>query len=398
VPTRSYTPRLATLLAALVLVSCGEARVRDAGSSAGQASRLRTLSLTRQAGQPDQLVSNAPTVRVTDPNGTPVAGVTIEFEVAAGGGAATPATGESGADGRVQTAWRLGASGAQTMRANLPGTAQSVTFHAELLSAPSYHIELSFLSAATDAQRAAFTSAAARIEEAVVGALPPLDLTGARPCDGIPLSGTVDGLLIFVRLVEIDGPGGVLGQAGPCVLRASSRLPAVGVMEFDTEDLAELEARGRLGNTILHEMLHIVGFGFWDAPLLFGARTAGSAFTGANAVAAAVELDGAPASWTTVPVENCAGLSSSQCGAGTRDAHWRESVFGSELMTGYLSGSAQPLSRTTIASLADLGYTVDLEAADPFDLGLASLLSSDPDPEALPLGDDILRLPLEMVP
>jgi hypothetical protein len=295
----------------------------------------------------------------------------------------------------VQVAWRLGASGAQELRANLPGTAQSATFHAELLPAPSYRIELRLLSTATDAQCAAFTDAAARIEAAVVGALPPADLTGAR-CDGTALSGTVDGLLILVRLVEIDGPRGVLGQAGPCVLRGSNGLPAVGVMEFDTADLAELQAEGRLGNTILHEMLHIVGFGFWDAPLLSGARTSSSAFTGANAVAAASEFDGAPASWTTVPVENCAGLSSSQCGAGTRDSHWRESVFGNELMTGYLSGAAQPLSRTTIASLADLGYTVNLEAADPFDLGLASLLSSGP--EARPLGDDILRLPIEFAP
>lgn len=395
-PTPSHTPRLAGLLAALVLVACGEARVGAGSSAPGQPARLRTLSLTRQAGAPDQLATHAPTVRVIDPSGAPVAGVTIEFEIVAGGGTA-PASGVSAADGRVQAAWRLGAGGAQALRANLPGTSQSATFFAELLSPPGYRIELRFLSTATDAQRAAFTGAVARIEEAVVGTLPALDLTNLR-CDGTALSGTVDGLLILVRLLEIDGPRGVLGRAGPCIARASSGLPAVGIMEFDTADLAQLESEGRLGSTILHEMLHIVGFGFWDAPLLFGARTAGSAFTGANAVAAAVELDGAPASWTTVPVENCVGLSSSQCGAGTRDAHWRESVFGNELMTGYLSGSAQPLSRTTIASLADLGYTVDLAAADPFDLGVASFMSSDPGPEALPLGDDILHIPLEFVP
>jgi hypothetical protein len=43
-------------------------------------------------------------------------------------------------------------------------------------------------------------------------------------------------------------------------------------------------------------------------------------------------------------------------------------VFGNELMTGFLSGTTQPLSRMTVASLADLGYKVDFSAADPFAL------------------------------
>jgi len=35
-------------------------------------------------------------------------------------------------------------------------------------------------------------------------------------------------------------------------------------------------------------------------------------------------------------------------------------------MTGYLSGTSQPLSRITIGSLKDLGYSVDYSVADPF--------------------------------
>jgi hypothetical protein len=57
-------------------------------------------------------------------------------------------------------------------------------------------------------------------------------------------------------------------------------------------------------------------------------------------------------------------------GPGTRDAHWRESVFFDELMTGYVGpGRDLPLSRVTIASLADLGYQINMAAADPFRLG-----------------------------
>ncbi len=52
----------------------------------------------------------------------------------------------------------------------------------------------------------------------------------------------------------------------------------------------------------------------------------------------------------------------------TREGHWRELVFGDELLTGFLSGSDRPLSRMSVASFEDLGYTVDYAAADPYAL------------------------------
>ena len=53
-------------------------------------------------------------------------------------------------------------------------------------------------------------------------------------------------------------------------------------------------------------------------------------------------------------------------GPGTADSHWRETIFGNELMTGYLNSGTNPLSAVTVGSLADLGYGVDLAAADTF--------------------------------
>jgi hypothetical protein len=54
-------------------------------------------------------------------------------------------------------------------------------------------------------------------------------------------------------------------------------------------------------------------------------------------------------------------------GDGTADSHWRESVLANELMTGFLGpGTVNPLSRITVASMADLGYTVNIAAADPY--------------------------------
>ncbi|HKA06113.1 MAG TPA: hypothetical protein VKD71_02565 [Gemmataceae bacterium] len=51
---------------------------------------------------------------------------------------------------------------------------------------------------------------------------------------------------------------------------------------------------------------------------------------------------------------------------GSRDSHWRESVFGSELMTPFVNAGVDPISRVRVASLWDLCYTVNLAAADTF--------------------------------
>ena len=80
-------------------------------------------------------------------------------------------------------------------------------------------------------------------------------------------------------------------------------------------------------------------------------------------------------------------------GAGTRDAHWREKVFGDELMTGWISGPTQPLSRTTIASLADLGYEVEPLAAEPFAVKAGASLQAGPREDDLELVEDVRRVP-----
>jgi len=111
---------------------------------------------------------------------------------------------------------------------------------------------------------------------------------------------------------------------------------------------------------IEHEMGHVLGVGtLWQTKgLLVGAGTANPQFIGAQAVAQYNAVFGTTAS--SVPVENTGGR-------GTRDAHWRESVFMSELMTGFVGpGSSMPISRVTVGSLADIGYSVNMSAADAF--------------------------------
>ena len=225
-------------------------------------------------------------------------------------------------------------------------------------SAERFNIDIRFSGSLTTTQTAAFTSARTRWESIIGNGLPDQSINlSANFCGtGAPsYSGTVDDLLIDASIVSIDGPGGVLAQAGPCLARGGSGLPVYGVMKFDVADVATLETNGQLNLTILHEMGHVLGFGTtWTGSVLTGAGTSTPRFTGPAAIGAWNELGGGG----TVPVENSGG-------AGTADSHWSETVFGNELMTGWLD-TTDPLSRLTIASLADLGYSVDTAQADPY--------------------------------
>jgi len=185
---------------------------------------------------------------------------------------------------------------------------------------------------------------------------------------------TIEDLVIFVEFVDIDGPFGVLGQAGPCVVRGTSRLPALGGMLFDSSDVQRLENNSELSIVVLHEMGHVLGFGtLWqDRNLLQdpsdttagGTLGADTYFSGVQAITEFVSLGGVlVGSGPGVPVEN----DHTNYGPGSLDGHWRESVFGNELMSPSLnSGVPNPLGAVTAASMADMGYGVNLSAADPY--------------------------------
>jgi hypothetical protein len=163
-------------------------------------------------------------------------------------------------------------------------------------------------------------------------------------------------------------------------------------MEFDSADLAALESSGRLRSVVLHEMLRVVGFGtVWQFDgLLHGSGSADPRFVGTAAAGAFVDWNGGGAA-DSVPVED-------RGGEGTRDSHWRERSFGTELMTGWISGATQPLSRTTIGSLRDLGYDVEPLQADPFTAVVASARAMAPGPDDLVLEDDVAPHPPVFVP
>src|SRR5262249_55814403 len=137
---------------------------------------------------------------------------------------------------------------------------------------------------------------------------------------------------------------------------------------FDSADLDDMEHRGILKDVIKHEMGHVLGIGsIWAMKkLLKGASGNNPTFTGTNAMAEYGKL--LNANPRQVPVEN-------RGGPGTKNSHWRDLVFGNELMTGFVGNGPNPLSRLTVASLLDMGYQVDFHAAEPYSLPTAHLLA-----------------------
>ena len=166
-------------------------------------------------------------------------------------------------------------------------------------------------------------------------------------------------------MLNLDGERKTLGRASICLLEKSTKLPAVGYIQLDAADVQKMvadNALDRLQRVIMHEIGHCLGIGvLWGVGqknLIKPSGTGGVVYTGEHGVAqynslrSGTDLD-------SVPVENSGGT-------GTSGSHWRNSVFGNELMTGFIGGSSQPLSVLTLGSLQDIGYSVDFTKAEPY--------------------------------
>ena len=219
-----------------------------------------------------------------------------------------------------------------------------------------FHVDVRFLGEFSPNQQHAFYSAANRWSEIITGDVPPVLMEGE----------TIDDILIEAQSVPIDGMGGTLGKAGPQYIRPGSFLPAKGIMSFDTADLNRMEDGGSLEDVILHEMAHVLGFGtLWSRmKLIQGGGSINPTFLGARAMQEYGKLrhkadSDSPNTPKPIPVAN-------KGGKGTRDGHWREVVFGDELLTGFLSGAVRPISGMSIGAFEDMGYLVNLCAADSY--------------------------------
>lgn len=244
---------------------------------------------------------------------------------------------------------------------DFPAVSATTTVSVDPGPSESYAITLRLDPSMPPTYQAAFNAAAARWSQVITAGVPD-QYAEIGPVPVVfpwvpPYSGMIDDVLIDARSAPIDGAGQILGHAGALGVRAGG-FAYWGVMEFDEADLADLAADGQLNAVILHEMGHILGIGQgWITQNLTTGIPADPRYTGISGNAVWQELGGPG----QAPVEDDGGV-------GTQWVHWREETFGRELMTGYLGAPPSPLSKLTIASLADLGYGVDYSAADPYSL------------------------------
>ena len=372
-----------------------------ASTTAGPAASISPAAGTNQHAAAGSRVPVRPAVSVRDARENPVAGVQVEFEVITGGGSITGASTVTDSDGRAEVgSWTLGSSGPNVLRAAAAGpdiSGNPVTFTAST-GPNAFDIEVRFLSSATPAQVQAFVDAEQMWEDLITGDLEDGALEAAEgECDsGTPaLNETIDDVVIFATIDSIDGPGGILGQAGPCFIRDAGLLPALGVMFFDRDDLDFIESEGLLQALILHEMAHVLGFGtLWpfqellaDPVNLDTTVEEDPHFIGPQAIEAFNDAGGSSYTGAKVPVENIGS-------SGTANSHWRESVFGNELMTGFIDTGTNPLSAISVAAMADAGYSINLSGADPFTITAALRMGAG---RRLLLTNDVRRLPIKLI-
>lgn len=338
----------------------------EATALPGPPSALRVVSGNSQVALAGEEVPAPLQVAVVDRFGNGVPGQSVRFEPLLGGGRAAPSTVVTGSDGVAGgVRWELGpARSSQTLRASiLPLAAE---FSAQARS--DFTIDVRFAGTPpVQLVQDAFLAAAERLRTAIIGDLPDLpvqnlDVSRCGGGAGATLTETIDDIVIFASVSPIDGAGRVLGRAGACYIRTSSLQTLVGQMQFDDADLQAMLATGRFDSVVLHEMLHVIGIGsLWRVrDLVEGSGTGDPRYTGAIALDRCGIVGFALECATTVPLENTGG-------AGTAEAHWRESVFDRELMTGFAETTADmPLSVLTLGSLADMTFVVNERAADPF--------------------------------
>jgi hypothetical protein len=333
----------------------------------------------QQTGLAGHAVNVRPAVVVRDGSNLPMPGVPVVFAPVFGGSVAgSPVVTDANGIATVGS-WTV-ELGSNTLTA-VAGSGRA-TFHATGV-APAYTIDVRYVTGVTPARLAAFQKARARWERLIYGDVPDVAFTaGPGMCGPTApaFNEPIDDIVILVAFESIDGPGQILGSAGPCWIR-NDHLPILSLMRFDIADIAGVESAGLLDAVVLHEMGHALGYGtIWKLRnLVVGAAGTDPQFVGAQATATYAR---------NVPVENTGG-------PGTRDTHWRETVFDRELMTGWLDAGLNTLSAITTASMGDLGYTVNYAASDSYTVPDAAALRALG--LRIELNDDILRLPIHVV-
>ena len=231
-------------------------------------------------------------------------------------------------------------------------------------AAAPFVIELRFINdGLSDAQKKLVQQGAERVAKLFKSGLPAVTVDfPAGNCDpSYPaLKGKLDKFVLFI---ETKVTPNVYGLGGPCDLRDGSFLPIYGGISLNPEMLTN---DVDMLYTTIHEVLHALGVGsLWKTPnriSLSGQQDTRNLseqvdgkwfYIAPKALAEYKALGGKDA---TIPLD-------------PDQAHWLGEVFCTEIVSGGPdAGVPNPVSRLTLASLEDLGYSVDYTAADDYTL------------------------------
>ena len=254
-----------------------------------------------------------------------------------------------------------------------------------------FTIELAFTSNVAEGYRSVFRQARDTWESVLDDTeLGDVNLPSQIACLGLGASDlpTLDDHLTLADISYIDGAYGILARATYCYSRLSDGTPVVSAMVFDSYDIARMQREGTLDEVVLHELAHGLGFhhAYFDD---FGLINEGSDpyFSGDLATEAFDSAGGTNYAHNKVPISE-------------DHSHWRESVFGNELMSPYLGTGAIPFSTITIQAMADVGYHVDLSQADTYQLPTSEPPPGVPHEEVgavVDLRNDFVRVPVVVI-
>lgn len=244
-------------------------------------------------------------------------------------------------DGRVH-AW---GDGSTTVTASAGGKSARLPVTVTLPPRGDFQITWRFASDVPETVRAAARRVADRLERVIVGDAPAVTMILPNSCGG-GTEETIDDVAVYVEMGTTSSDA--LASGGPCKFVADRAAPAGGriVVAATTADLPTAV----VDNVMAHELAHVLGIGTsprWSTALTDTTTPGAAQFSGAGAVAAHQALG---FSGSSVPV--------------TDDlAHWRGAAYAHELM----SPLGVRLSRLTVGAFADLGYTVNADATEPWD-------------------------------
>ena len=246
-----------------------------------------------------------------------------------------------------------------------------------------FNIDVVYSSLPTIAEDEIIEEAVARWESVIVGDMPDfrfyddvtLDQCGSEPPFTIKRGENVDDVQLRVTLLDTDK---FIYTHSICYYRRSTGLPILSAIGVDFDRIAGFtSSRDDVVNIVTLVIGQALGKHSWMYGEIHdlvrnrsderwgGTPGADSHFVGPKAIKAFDAAGGTLYRGGKVPLKND--------GNHGTDALWRGSVFGRELMSGnYVWGEPHPLSAITVQSFADLGYVVDVQAADAYTLPRAA--------------------------